>query len=621
MMLRTASSSLRLPARAGLCSLLLGAASLPAQTSPAGTYELPVLAVYSDHVANQVPVATFAMPVSGLQFEPRVDVQARNFAEAQADVAIRGGIFENTGFKLGAVGLYDPQTGHYFAELPVAPAMLTTPRVLTGADNAAAGFNAEVGSVAYGWRPITQRGELSLSLGEYDTNRQSFYQGFVSPDKVAGRTVAADVELARSESDGSVPFGDHAFKRVAARVQLADQGSQTDLFAGWQQKFFGWPNLYTPFGFNETEFLKTSLYAFNHRVWTSAQDYWQVGAYYRRNYDDYEFNRAVPGASNPFIHTTHVRAVAADGRHEEGAWAVAWSGQWLRDSITSTSLTFGPYTSRDYLKFSVVPEYTTDTANGKLTLRAGATYDDTNRDGSAVSPVLEASLRHAAGPRLYVQYAESSQVATYTALKSNPAAGLFRGNPNLKRETSGNLEAGVEFAHGPWAVQAAVFQRTDDELVDWTFRNGVVARTANPVDLKTTGLELVAVYNTKRCDLILGYTMLEKDADYGVATVDASFYALNFARHRFTAAVVARLAPGLELRVDNEYRVQEKNPLRVTGGNAAFLTSAGLYWLPASVRGLELSARVDNLWDDDFQEVPAVPAGRRQISAGVAWHW
>lgn len=608
-------------ARAGLLAVaLLQPHFLPAQTQPE-TYELPKLSVYSAQVANQAPVATFAMPVSGLQFEPRVDVQARNLAEGQADVAIRGGIFENTGFRLGALGLHDPQTGHYFAELPVAPAMLTTPKVLTGADNALGGFNAEVGSVAYGWRPITRRGELALVAGSDHTNRQSLYQGYVSPEKVGGQTLAADVDLGRSESDGSVPFGDHDFKRVAGRVQLTGEGMQTDFFAGWQEKFFGWPNLYTPFGFNETEHLKTELYAFNHRAWTSPENYWQIGACYRRNFDDYEFNRAVPGASNPFIHTTHVRAIAADGRQEMDGWAVAYAAQFLRDNIRSTSLTFGPYTSRDYLKVSVVPEFGTDTAGGRLTLRAGASYDDTNRDEAAVSPVLEASLRSPGGVRCYAQYAESSQVATYTALKSNPAAGLFRGNQGLGRETSRNLEAGIEFARGGWTVQAAVFRRQDDDLVDWTFRRGVTARTANAVDIGTTGLEVVAVFNTRRCDLVLGYTCLEKDADYGLATVDASFYALNFPRHRLTAAVIARLGKGFELRLDNEYRVQEENLLRTIGGDTAVLTSAGLYWLPAAVRGLELSLRVDNLWDDDFQEVPAVPAARRQIAGGVTWHW
>ena len=86
----------------------------PARLTAQGTYVLPTLSISTDRVANETPAATFAMPVSALQFEPRVDVQARNFAEAQADVAIRGGIFENTGFKLGALALFDPQTGHYF---------------------------------------------------------------------------------------------------------------------------------------------------------------------------------------------------------------------------------------------------------------------------------------------------------------------------------------------------------------------------------------------------------------------------------------------------------------------------------------------------------------------------
>lgn len=585
------------------------------------TYELPKLSVYSVQVANQVPVATFAMPVSGLQFEPRVDVQARNLAEGQADVAIRGGIFENTGFKVGSVALFDPQTGHYFAELPIAPGMLTTPKVLTGADNALGGFNAEVGTISYGWRPITRRGELAVVAGGDNTNRQSLYQGYVFPGDTVGRTVAADVDLARSESDGSVPFGDHDFKRAAIRVQLRGAGEQTDFFAGWQEKFFGWPNLYTPFGFNETEHLKTELYAFNHRAWTSPGDFWQVGAYYRRNYDDYEFNRAVPGASNPFEHTTHVRALAFDGRQEAGAWAVAYAAQYLRDSLQSTSLTFGRFNTRDYLKLAVIPAWIGQTSGGQVTARAGATYDDTNRDAQAISPVLEVSLRRPSGVRLYAQYAESTQVATYTALNSNATAGLFRGNSNLGRETSRNLEAGVELARGVWNVQAAVFHRRDDGLVDWTFRNGVVARTANPVDINTSGLEVVAIMNTARCDLVLGYAFLEKDADYGTATVDASFYALNFPRHRLTAALIARLVPGLELRVDNEYRVQEENSLRVIGGDEAVLSSVGLYYLPSAIPGLELSVRIDNAWDTDFQEVPAVPAARRQWALGAAWHW
>jgi vitamin B12 transporter len=584
-------------------------------------YELPKVVTYSEQVANQTPVSTFAMPVSGLSFEPRVDVQARNLAEAQADVAIRGGVFENTGFKLGALSLFDPQTGHYFAEIPVAPAMLLSPKVLTGSDNALTGFNAGVGTVAYGWRPITQRGEASVAVGDYATNRQSLYQGVVSPARAGDQAVAADVDLSRSESDGSVPFGDHNFKRASGRVQLQGADSQTDFFAGAQRKFFGWPNLYTPFGFNETEDLRTTLYAFNHRARLSPTDYWQLGAYYRRNYDDYEFNRAVPGASNPFQHTTHVSAFSLEGVLTEGDYLVAYDLQTMRDTLESTALTFGRFNTRDYYKVTFVPERTYATAGGALRLRAGLSFDDTNRDPSALSPILEAALTRPNGQRLYVQYSEATQVATYTALNSNPAAGLFRGNPNLGRATSRNLEAGLALEKAGWKVEAAVFQRWDDRLTDWTFARGVTARTANPVDIGTLGLEIVATHRTARCDLVLGYTFLDKNADYGAATVDASFYALNFAKHRLTAAVTARLGHGFELRVDNEFRVQEKNLLRTTGGDEAVLTSVGLYYLPPKLRGLELSVLVDNLWDDHFQEVPAVPAARRQYSMGATYRW
>ena len=585
------------------------------------SYELPKLVTYSAQVANQTPVATFAMPVSGLRFEPRVDVQERNLAEGQADVTIRGGIFENTGFELGACAIYDPQTGHYFAELPVAPAMLLSPEVLTGADNALAGVNAGVGTVAYGWRPITDRGEASAAFGDYASNRQSFYQGGVAPVAGGPGTIAADLEMSRSESDGTVPYGDHLFKRAAARIQWRTAQSQTDFFAGVQSKFFGWPDLYTPFGVNETEDLHTQLYVFNHRFQSTPDNYWQLGAYYRRNYDDYEFNRLVPGQFNPYQHTTEVTAVAADGRQSFPGFAVAYHAQVMGDRLTSTALVFGRFNSRSYLKLGAVPEIERALGSGRLLLRGGATLDHSNRDGSALSPVLAADFYAADARRLYLQFSETTQLPTYTALNSNPTAGLFRGNPDLGRETSRNLELGMTAKAAGWSVDAAVFHRWDGQLVDWTFRQGVTARTANPVDVGTDGLDVVAIRKTPRADLIVGYTWLHKRSDYGSATVDASFYALNFARHRLTAAVTLRLGQGVELRIDNEYRVQEKNRLRVVGGDSAWLSSAGIYYLPPGWRGIELSVLVGNLWNTALQEIPAVPASRRQFSVGAARRW
>jgi len=589
--------------------------------------ELPRVAVVSPRVALQDPAGSFPMPVTALRYEPAVDLESRNLAEGQADVTIRGGIFENTGFRIGGVSLYDPQTGHYFAEIPVAPAMLSAPAIRTGTDNAWLGFNASAGTVDYAWRRVRPGGEWTAAAGQYDSYRASVYEGVVGDATIAGRTLAADAEVSRAASDGSRPFGDYRFGRVNGRLQLAGNNSQTDLFYGYQGKFFGWPNLYTPFGSDETENLETVLVALNHRQQWGADDWLETGIFWRRNKDDYAFDRFAPvGPVHPFQHTTWAEGAAVSGQVSFDAFVLGYSAEVLADDLKSTSLVFGRFHSRDYLKLGVVPEKSWKLAERRrLSIRAGATLDDTNRDGAAVSPLASIAL---AGARpgggtenFHLSYAKSTQVPTYTALNSSATAGLFRGNPSLGRSVSHNLELGYDRTHGAWQAHVAVFYRRDDRLVDWTFRQGVIARTANPVDIDTGGAEAVWKWSLPRWELVLGYTVLHKRADYGAAVVDGSFYALNFPKQRLTAAVTARLGGGFELRMDNEARVQEPNPLRTAGGNQAVISSLGVFFRPRSTPNLEVALQVDNLWDTNFQELPAVPAPRRMTSLGTTYHW
>ena len=610
------------PSRLLVLLLVTGApASLPAEE----IVTLPPFVTTALRVANDTPVATFAMPVSGLRFEPSVDVQARNFAEGQADIAVRGGLFENTGFRIGGVAYVDPQTGHYAAELPVAPAMLAPVRVLTGIEAAIAGLNSSVATLAYEWAPIETRGELSLSGGEHATWRGHLYQGVARP-LASGGVIATDVSVAHSESDGAVPGGDHKFNRHAARLQVVRDGAQTDLFAGHQTKFFGWPNLYTPFNWLETEDLATTLLALNHRVGTTDGEYWQASALWRRNTDDYEADRTQPGRFDPYEHETQVTAVAIEGRREVRAgWWVRGRAETAADSLDSTSLTAGRFDTRMYWKMSADAARTfVLTPADRLEVQAGASWADDNRGSDAVAPLAELAWRHvgAAGAttRLYAQVAGDSQVSSYTALNSPAGTGLFRGNPELGRTRSTNWELGARHTIGRFEVQTALFLRQDRDLTDWTFRRGVTARTANAVDIDTLGLETVATYRWQHGRATLGYTWLQKDEDYGSAAVDASFYALNFARHRLTAALVWQPLTQFELRFDNEYREQEPNSLRRSSPRAV-ISSLSVHWYVPQVRGLELSAQVENLWDCAFEEVPAVPAAPRQYSFGLAYRW
>ncbi|MFQ3237512.1 MAG: vitamin B12 transporter, partial [Paraglaciecola sp.] len=193
------------------------------------------ITVQGSATANKKPVGTFGSPVSNLEYDPRVDLQSRNMAEAQADVTIRGGIFENTGFRVGSATLFDPQTGHYFAEIPIPEEMLSNASVLTGVDNAHLGVNSSVGTVSRYWTRIKTSGSVSIGAGNNNLNLQRIHSGVTLPlGDFKDWTIGFEGEFSRSESDGTIENGDHQFQRASGRIQLVGPSSQTDLFLGVQ---------------------------------------------------------------------------------------------------------------------------------------------------------------------------------------------------------------------------------------------------------------------------------------------------------------------------------------------------------------------------------------------------
>ncbi|MEP0177746.1 MAG: TonB-dependent receptor [Paraglaciecola sp.] len=594
------------------------------------TRDLEKIIVEGEVTANTQTVGTFNSPVSNLEYDPRVDLQSRNMAEAQADVTIRGGIFENTGFRVGSATLLDPQTGHYFAEIPIAQEMLTGANILTGVDNALYGFNSSVGTVSRSWKQIKTMGSVAFGAGNNGFNLQRVHSSFSVPlDDASDWKMGFEGEHSLSESDGTIENGDHDFRRTSARIQLTGPASQTDLFFGYQEKFFGWPNLYTPFNVNETEDLRTRLLVLNHKQSYGAlvnnDSTFEVSAYYRRHNDHYVYSRENPSLFEAF-HETDVKSVAISGRHvQTELFALNYSAQFIEDSIQSTSLE-NNFTSRSYYKLSVLPEYQLVLAGGQdLTFRLGGAFDDTNRDDSDVSLMGDITWNKVNSDNslqsVYVSYAQASQVAGYTAIGGSDSGGLFRSNYNLERETTQNFEVGLALDKHAWSFDSAIFYRLDDGLTDWTYNlDSTSARAANPVDIETLGLELLVTKHLDNAKIITSYTFLDKSEDYGSTEIDASFYALNYPDHRLTLGAVWSPTDIVEVRVDNEWRKHEENILR-NGDNQAFFTHLTLNIAPSQFKGLNITLAADNPWGESFEEVPGTPGRGEQYSIAVSYHW
>ena len=593
---------------------------------PVTDEQLSEITVRASRVANTQPAGTYASLATSLRFDPQTELQSRGLPEGQADVSVRGGVFENTGFAVGAVTVMDPQTGHYTAGLPIEPGFLSPPELNAGIDNSLTGFNSNIATVAYSLPLMRTGGDALLGIGENSLKYTSLRMAKVTTLE-SGHDLGVGISAALSEGDGTLPNGDHDFSRYNIHVQHRQGNAQTDLLLSYQDKFYAWPGAYTGFSsLAETDHTKTSLLLANHRREIDG-GWFEVSAFYRELEDDYDFDRTTQesGVPGSFEHETRAYAVGFQGSHRHGLIDWRYGGQLTGDKLVqSTDLTEGDFTSRNYAKLSLVPSIDiTNSGDRIITARMGATLDLSSRDSSSLSPVagLTVQTTSPSGSSFYtLEYASASQLPGYTALNSRPS-GLFGGNAELGREEARQLSFSFRRELLSWTGSATLFYRADSDLVDWTYFTGKpFSRQANPVDLYVFGLELFVTRRWYSLDLVAGYTYLDKDSDYGSADVDASFYALNFARHRATLALRYQLTSQLELRLDNEYRVQQDNPLR-TSSDSAYLASFALAWESANIRGLGLTLIADNVTDSSYQFFPGTPAVGRQVSMSAAYRW
>ncbi|MBX7145570.1 MAG: TonB-dependent receptor [Oligoflexia bacterium] len=588
--------------------------------------------VVAPRVANPEPALGMAMPVSQLVYEPLIDLQSRNMPEAQSDVTIRGGTFETAGVMIDGVSGYDPQTGHYSMELPVAPDMLSAVKLLTGSESAIRAFAASSGAVAYGWKPILRNSaRLALGAGDFETLSGHSYLAWRDLLKAPGNvSVNADLDVAGFHSQGSRADSDSRFRRLGSRLQILSPDSQTDIFVGHQNKNFKWPYLYALQELHdlvgspgiEGERISTTLAVLNHHVRYAEASYIEAALGFRRNRDDYEFDVSRPGLFNAYVHRTDALQASLGGVHDNGSWGLDYQGRAVLEDLDSSALTYAPYSSRQQGQISFLP-YVRRALSEAWDIKFGAGLGafESSKSNPRLSPLALVELGTGRSSRRHIVFSSVSQVAQapgFTALASNPSAGLFRGNADLGDLVSTTYEIGHRFEGQQLKTRLATFYRHDQDLTDWVYdseRKPFAARVAENVTLGTYGVEGTLQYHHDLGDLSLGYTFLHKNADYKDAAVDASFYALNFPVHRLSAGVQLRLGNFATLLLDNEYRYQEKNALRISAGRGYFISSGALRLEWPKFDGLRLVLAVDNIQNEHFEEVPGVPGAGRVAGA------
>ncbi|MCP4048814.1 MAG: Plug domain-containing protein, partial [Gammaproteobacteria bacterium] len=364
------------------------------------TTALSPISVIGQRVANLQPASTYTTLSTALRYDPQVSLQTRGMPEGQADVTVRGGLFENTGFRMGAVTVFDPQTGHYSVEAPFDPAMLSSPEILTDFDNGLNAFNASVATIHYGFNPISAGGHFSAGFG---TDRLRYASARLSGVKTLadGQALAATISASASAGDGTLNYGEHDFKRFSTHLQSTGENSETNFLLGYHDKFSGWPGMYTGFSsLPETDHTKLGLALLNRR-WSNDSGWYEAGAAYRWLDDDYDFDRKTIESGSPGSFEHETRSFSAGMAGQQNLAGLEWhfSGQLSADRLVrSTDLTHGDFNSRSYLTLSLAPgkQWILDTGS-TLALRAGLRADLSNRDENALMPLFSLSLEQDSG--------------------------------------------------------------------------------------------------------------------------------------------------------------------------------------------------------------------------------
>ena len=305
-----------------------------------------------------------------------------------------------------------------------------------------------------------------------------------------------------------------------------------------------------------------------------------------------------------------------ENRREIVDWQNTWSATERLELVGGANYERSRYrinseTTRDEVAAGYVSA--TYRALETLTLTAGARLDDFDSFGSAVTGRGGLAWNATPATKVRVTYGTG-----FAAPGSDDRFGVPQwgqvGNPDLRPEKVRGWDAGIDqtFLGGDVVASATWFRHDYRNLFEWQYVNleTFEGRTVNRARATTQGVETaLAVRITAAVKGRFGYTYLDARNDSDDVRL------VRRPRHALDAEVTARVAApwivglGAHAVVD---RVDAAGPLEDYTLVRAF----------ASYRAAEnilLKVRVENLFDEEYEEVPGYPALPVGIFGAVEW--
>ena len=532
---------------------------------------------------------------AALQWAVGSDLQPRS--PAQADVALRGGTYEQLLVLVDGQRMRDLQTGHFALDLAVPYEAIERIEIVRGAAAAQYGADAVGGVVNI----ITRAGGTAVRLrgGSFGTTDAALS---ASTGRQGGAMRLA-VHGDRLRTSGHRPGTDATITQGrASATHTTAAGTRLRADAGWGARDFGAATFYAPF--DSYERTRTGTLGVHAEGVRGDRLGWSARTGVRHHTDDFILVR-----TDPARYRNQHRSLQGEGELS-ARWAlspattVAFGGEWLSAWLRSARLG-----DRAQQRGAVFGELRHRRARGEGSV--GARLDRSSDFGAQLVPSAALSVTVTEGVVVRGSAAGGWRQPTWTdRFYQDPAN---RGTPTLRPEQFVNQELGVAVQRpGGVRLDVALFDRVGRETIDWVRAAGVLPRPAwvatNIGRTRVTGVEGTVQWPVSR--------------------------ALALTWRGSALRATATQPAGIE----GKYALR---PLTRSGGVTAQLNPAGRVWLLADVQHARrlgerayttASVRVGTTWRGATWSVEGTNLGRAQaldasgvpiagpaVAVGVQW--
>jgi iron complex outermembrane receptor protein len=579
----------------------------PSETMVVLGTAVPVPLAESSSSVLVLPVESESLKIESPQDLLRTDasvfIEQRGAGGGQADLALRGGSFEQTLVLLNGFRINDSQSAHHNLDLPIPLEAMDSIQILHGAGSTLHGADALSGVADFlTAAPSADSLRLRAAGGSFGENEASLLGG------LARKQWSSRLTAERSSSNGFMADRDYRNEDAAQESWLASRLGVTDLLVAASDRSFGANQFYGPYDSWE----RTKGWFAAARQELGART---VAAFaYRRHTDEFVLLREAPAVY--------------ENNHIDGSWQAS-----LRRTlpVASTSLVlFGLEADGDSIQSNNLGLHARNRGAGYVDLDLRPTRSRWNLSAglreelfsgglrSALAPHLAGSLRLPHALKLRAAGGYGFRLPTYTDLYySDPTT---QGNANLKPESAWSGEGGADFApSAKLALSVTGFYNRQHDTIDYVrtaslpnafLPPGCPANIWCAVNL--SGLHFAGVESSltwlpsKTQSIRIAWTALHgaQDALYGLQSEYIFNYPVQNAHATWTAALGHNLTVTNTVQIAQRY---QQTPYPVW--NAALTHETGR---------IRPFLRLANLSNTGFQEIAGVAMPGRAITGGVS---